>query len=166
MRRRDFIKSSILASLSFSIFLKIVLSNKIEINSDEAIKWYAENRIWLIDWLNNVRDVNDFKGMQIFKTVGTDVLMKVADSEDYIWHELTRDHFDIILFTAVFGKKNNIRFDNGVEIQYMSGFLEQVGRLPKKNDEVLFESYLGRWFKFKKTFDGYVVVSECRLKVL
>lgn len=108
-------------------------------NQEECEKWFEDNYHWLEKWLDNTVSLLEvkpgkmtimerYKGMQCFQD---ECLAFLADKKRF-------EHRGVILMSAVFGKAAEVVDSSGRRTSFMSGFLEQTGRLPNKNDKVRF----------------------------
>ena len=155
-------------------------------------KWYKKNYGWLATWLNNTESYDDYIGMQIFKVKSVvDKIKFETLSPEFVdrFHNSSLEllKYDI-LKSCVLGVSNNINICTperyGQSPRAMSGFMEQVGRLPTKYDKVkiiyLAGNGITRWMERHELLreqreddvveylpgQAYIYLSECKLEVL
>lgn len=165
MKRRDAIKTIVV--LGASVFVPLNLAK----SAPKPEVWFKENLDWLLRWFDHSLSRNHWEGMQIFKTgySANYIMDKIIDDRKLKEHKVE------ILWSAIF-QKGGIEYynsDGGYNpIRWMSGFLEQTGRFPVKEDKVRFEYLTKSWLKHYKELDLYDVedermwVTECKLRVL
>lgn len=164
-------------------------------------KWFEENYPWLRKWVENYRvqswkkrgkqlSTDDyFDGMQRFsefpyRIIGKSKHPKVWTQEaidketKFRQEQLYEQHVKTIIRAAVFSRKHTISVNSGYgeeRIGSMSGFVEQMGRLPIKTDKVRFvtcsdDSKGSRFLRVQYGRDGgsdtVTFLSDCRLEIV
>lgn len=154
-------------------------------------QFVKKNYKWLSKWIENAKPVQEYKGMQIFKgCIGAsrecdkeapeEEIIKLFKPEEIKY--IKNQHIENILMACIFSISFTTMAQNGNPVICMNGFLNQIGRLPTKDDGVTIEYLEGngitRWQKENYFpiphigYDGgiyyiptYQILSECRLKI-
>lgn len=159
-------------------------------------KWFEDNYSWLRKWVENYRVQswkkrgkhlsNDeyFDGMSIFSntvglTSGRLLLQKRIKNElRFLEEKHYEEHVKTVVRAAVFSKqvKYVLQSEEGNRrIDCMSGFVEQMGRLPIKSDKVRFvtcsdDAKGSRFLRIRyaeiEGSDTITFLSDCRLEIL
>ena len=164
-------------------------------------RWFQKNYDWIRTWIDTAEPYDDFLGMQIFRvpSVVDGILKKTMitnsmlcpdfkrDGQAIRYHALKKQELEWeILHACVISIEMNPGQDMpGLTHRTMSGFMEQVGRRPKKKDRVVIKYLEGngitRWFSKYELLthtdrDGNLIryspgqayqwLSECRLEIL
>lgn len=148
--------------------------------------WLRKNYHWLERWLDNyeIKKLNHNRpdeqsnreysdGMQKFDDI---VIPGVNERLEWALNRKMREHKFNILQSAVFSKKINVDVARGYFHTTMSGFVEQMGRLPTKEDKVKFlvcpYDYEPKFLSVREPSgsiingDFYRIISDCGLKII
>lgn len=181
MNRRDFLKTSALATSAALVCLPGEFTDKLPEGYINPADWFRENKVWLRKWFekSDMKPYNDWivdgHTMQIFKDEATIIYSKGLHPP--IMKELYSIHMDSILLACIFGVEDShgTIIDGYPAPRTMSGFFEQTGRYPTKKDKILVQ-YISLFRRYKyhrllwdgghSEWESDVIFSELRIKVL
>jgi len=113
----------------------------------DSYNWFKKNYSMLSKWTNDIEYVTHGDDMQTFKIVGRNT--DIISIQRYLKY-----HINEILFTAVFGVYR--------PYYMMSGFVEQMKRLPTNKDVC---GFCATKFCVKKIHSDTEFISICKLKI-
>lgn len=160
------------------------------LSNEEKIKFVTQNFSWLEKWLDS--STNYFKtieyefahicraslqkqieGFQLFKHYSIRGSMNESEWK-WIIDQKFEEHKKEIIFASVLSIKKDITSPRHFEkLWTMSGFIEQVGRLPNKNDKVRFVFYGddtkgNRFLRIMINEENNMaeILTDCKLEIL
>jgi len=138
-------------------------------NREFIDKFIKDNHGWLIKWLET-KNLTKISGLEVeifmplSKSFSTQV--KILRTQHFVTYfsgsgkKERRQHLETILTGLVFGKE----LKTG-SAYFMSGFVEQAGRLPTKDDEVKIFSIYPSFFRLIKPTYLYENMIESQLAI-
>ena len=175
MHRRKALKSVgmilasplILKASRIADFLSSNISNPPDIKFEDTWQWLKDNEHWIRhNWLLNAKPASD--PHMIFLEKVLPFGQGVSKNHKYMQVFINKDPQQLIqdlMLTLVFSRGQEIDKDTE-PWHYMSGFYDQVGRLPTQEDKVQVYYLKERWFNQFYDYNQEKVYSvKCLIKV-